>query len=192
MAATPDEAGRGEITRLLEAHRGGDREALNALFPLIYEEIRRIAHSRRASGSGETLNTTALVHEAYLKLAHSPGGRWQHRGHFFAVASRVMRQVIVDYARRQTARKRGGGAPHVDIAKDEPATMPNAEEVLGVDEALDRLALLSERLAKVVELRFFCGLSVDETAETLGLNPRTVKRDWQKARAFLYRDLQGA
>ncbi len=184
---------RGEITRLLEAHRNGDRAALNALFPLVYAEVRRMAHAQRAGNATGTLNTTALVHEAYLKLAHAPGAGWENRAHFFAVAAKAMRQVIVDHARKHLTQKRGAGARRVDLDTDagELAVSARAEEILDVDAALGRLAALSERLGRVVEMRFFCGLSNEEIAGTLGVTSRTIKRDWRKARAFLYRELRG-
>jgi RNA polymerase sigma factor (TIGR02999 family) len=182
----------GEITALLAALRAGDRSALDRLYPLVYAELRERAHGQLARfRPGDTLSTTALVHEAYLKLAGSVRQSYQDRVHFFAVASKAMRQILLDYARRAVAAKRGGseGRP----ASLDPALAPDPgrpEELLALDEALDRLAALDERLARIVELRFFGGLSVEETAEAVGASPRTVKRDWRKARAFLFDALQ--
>jgi RNA polymerase sigma factor (TIGR02999 family) len=183
----------GEITRLLAELRGGDRSALDRLFPLVYRELHAAAHRQLVHARpGETLNTTALVHEAYLKLAGASRPDWNDRRHFFAVAARAMRQIVVDYARHLTAGKRGGGATVLDL---DPAMLPapeRAAELVALDEALDELGGLNERLARVVELRFFAGLSVDETGEALELSPRTVKRDWEKARAYLYRAVKRA
>jgi RNA polymerase sigma factor (TIGR02999 family) len=182
----------GDITRLLVEIRQGDREALDRLFPLVYDELRGQAHRQLVHRSpGETLNTTALVHEAYIRLAASPLAV-EDRRHFFAVAAKAMRQIAVDYARRVSAQKRGGGAKAVTLEwpADVAAPMP-ASDVVALDDALSELALLDERLARMVELRFFAGLSVEETAEVMDVSPRTVKRDWQKARAFLYQSIRG-
>jgi RNA polymerase sigma factor (TIGR02999 family) len=181
----------GDITGLLIALRNGDQSAMDRLLPLVYDDLRERAHrqlSHRASG--DTLSTTALVHEAYLKLAGSAQHSYQDRVHFFAVASRAMRQILVDYARRGTAGKRNGGR----VVTLDPEAVPSGdrgEELLALDEALARLERVDERLARTVELRFFGGLSVEETAELQGVSPRTVKRDWRKARAFLYNEMRG-
>lgn len=181
----------GEITALLTALRDGDRGALDRLFPLVYRELHDRAHRQLARHRpGETLSTTALVHEAYLKLTDSAHQSYQDRVHFFAVASRAMRQILVDYARRTTAAKRGGGHP-VSLDPDAIANPGRAEELLALDEALTQLEKLDGRLARIVELRFFGGLSVEETSDVLEISPRTVKRDWRKARAFLYQAIQG-
>ncbi len=187
-----DEDGRGEISRLLAAVGHGDPQALASLFTLVYDELRREAHRRRAYlRSGETLSTTALVHETYLKLVGAGRQDCRDRTHFFALAARVMRQILIDDARRRLAEKRGGGErPSLDAA--EVGFDARAEELLALDEALTRLSSLDERLGHLVELRFYVGLSVEETAEILQLSPRTVKRDWRKARAFLHRSLSGA
>jgi RNA polymerase sigma factor (TIGR02999 family) len=185
-------AAEGEITRVLAELRGGDRTALDRLFPLVYRELRDSAHRQLARGRpGDTLSTTALVHETYLKLVGSAKPDWADRRHFFAVAARAMRQIIVDYARRVTADKRGGGTTALAL---DVALLPAAErasDLIALDDALSELGALSERLAQVVELRFFAGLSVEETGEALELSPRTVKRDWEKARAYLFRAVQG-
>jgi RNA polymerase sigma factor (TIGR02999 family) len=179
-----------EITALLSALSRGDRSALDRLYPLVYGELHQRAHGQLARfRPGDTLSTTALVHEAYLKLTGAAGQSFQDRVHFFSVASRAMRQILLDYARRAIAAKRGGG----QAVSLDPAGTPDPgrpEELVALDEALDRLAAADERLARIVELRFFGGLSVEETAEAVGSSPRTVKRDWRKARAFLYQALR--
>ena len=185
-ASAPDPAG-GEITALLARYRDGDRDAFDRLLPMVYAELRDRAHRQLAvRRPGETLVTTALVHEAWLKLAGSGSQSWNDRIHFFAVASRAMRQILVDTARRKTAGKRGGGARALSLDPADLAAPGRAEELVALDEALTQLAALDDRLARTVELRFFGGLSVEETAEALGVSPRTVKRDWRAARAFLY------
>lgn len=183
----------GEITALLAAMREGDRGALDRLFPLVYRELRDRAHGQLARRStGQTLSTTALVHEAYLKLVGSDHKSYNDRVHFLAVASRAMRQILVDYARQATAAKRGGGGLAVDLDPDKMADPARAEELIALDDALEELERLDDRLARTVELRFFGGLSVEEAAEVLDVSPRTVKRDWRKARAFLYKTIRGA
>jgi RNA polymerase sigma factor (TIGR02999 family) len=183
----------GEITGLLAALREGDQSALDRLFPLVYGELRQRAHRQLAGHrSGDTLVTTALVHEAYLKLTGSAHQTYQDRIHFFAVASRAMRQILVDYARRHAAAKRGSGAQRSSLDPDALPDPGRAEELLALDEALAELERLDERLGRVVELRFFGGLSVEETGDALGVSPRTIKRDWRKARAFLYQTIKGA
>lgn len=181
----------GDITGLLAALREGDRAALDRLFPLVYRELHDRAHGQLARHRpGDTLSTTALVHEAYLKLTDSAHQTYQDRVHFFAVASRAMRQILVDYARRRMAVKRGG-APPVTLDPEVVGDPGRPEELVALDEALVRLEALDERLARTVEMRFFGGLSVEETAAALGVSPRTVKRDWRKARAVLYLTLEG-
>jgi RNA polymerase sigma factor (TIGR02999 family) len=179
----------GEITALLTALRNGDRGALDRLFAIIYHELHQRAHYQLARRRpGETLSTTALVHEAYVKLAGSDGQNYRDRSHFFAVASRAMRQILIDYARYISAGKRDGGE-RVALDPDQLPDPSQADELLALDEALTRLSALDERLARTVELRFFGGLSVEETAEALDVSPRTVKRDWRTARAFLFDDI---
>jgi RNA polymerase sigma factor (TIGR02999 family) len=190
-----NDTGQGEVTRLLISWRDGDPRAAEALFTLLYHELRALARRQIRRPAGEsTLNTTALVHEAYLKLVDGSRVNVRDRGHFFALAARVMRQILVDHARSKAAAKRGGNAPPAPLDENLGGTAPVAEEVLGVDEALKKLEALDPRLGKLVELRFYAGLSVEECAEILETSPRTVKRDWQKARAFLYHELgrQGA
>ena len=173
------------VTQLLASWREGDPDAVNALFPLVYRELRALARRKRRGGStGETLRTTALVHEAYLKLADHAKADIRDRQHFFALASRVMRQVLVDACRRRNAEKRGGAASQGEL-DDTLGTDVRTVEVLILDQALERLARLDARLCQIVELRVFSGLTVEEIAELIGTSPRTVKRDWRKARAFL-------
>ena len=178
---------------MLAAWRGGDRNALDDLFPLVYEELRAKAHRLLEGRSGaETLSTTALVHESYLKLIRSEGLTWQDRAHFLAIAARAMRMVLVSYARAQGAEKRGGGVVPLELKEELALSSERAGQMLALDEALGRLSKLSERLSKTVELRFFGGLTIEEAAEALDVAPSTVKADWQKARAWLYRELADA
>lgn len=180
------------VTLALQAARGGDSEALSRVFGLVYEEVRAIARSRRARlGAGGTLDTSAVVHEAYLKLARHGEMPWEDRAHFLCVASRAMRQVLIDYARSRLADKRGGGAGHVPLTEAHAAAAAEARDLVALDEALRGLEVLDERLGRVVELRFFGGLTVEDTARALGISEPTVKRDWQRARAFLHRELAG-
>jgi RNA polymerase sigma factor (TIGR02999 family) len=180
----------GELTRLLRASRDGDRRAHEALVDLVYGDLRERAHRQLAGGlGGDTLSTTALVNEAYLRLLGTGSGEFQDRSHFFAVAARVMRGVIVDYARHRSAQKRGGGRAHQLLEDHEIGVDSHAAEIVGLDKALAELEGSNERLSKVIELRFFAGLSVEQTAEVLGVTSRTVKRDWRTARAFIYRSI---
>ena len=186
------------ITRLLRAWSGGDEAALDQLTPLVYDQLRRLAsrHMGRER-PGHALQTTALVHEAYLRLVNIGELQWQDRGHFFAVSARIMRRILVDAARAQGTAKRGGQFEQVAHSSDidfdrfpAPATDRPAE-LCALDDALSSLARLDARRAQVIELRFFGGLSVDETAEALGVSPQTVMRDWRLARAWLTRELCG-
>lgn len=180
----------GEVTALLARIRDGDRSAMDELYPLVYDELRRRAHRQLAVlRPGDTLGTTALVHETYLKLAAAASRSYLDRVHFLAVASRAMRQIVIDDARQKLAAKRGGGlaARTLGIGEGPPTgSDERAARLLALDDALERLAQLDERLARTVELRFFGDLSVEETATALGVSPRTVKRDWHKARAILH------
>jgi RNA polymerase sigma factor (TIGR02999 family) len=164
----------------------GPREESDQLLPLVYHELRAIAHQRLgARGPGGTLATTELVHEAYLKLADEPNARWRNRAHFLAVASVAMRHVLIDRAKARATVKRGGIRRQVTLDEGVLALGENAESLLEIDDALDRLAELEPRIARVVECRFYGGLSEDEIAEVLGVTPRTVERDWAKARMLL-------
>jgi len=181
----------GEITLLLEAWGRGDRDAFDRAYALVYAELRALAR-RQLWGRppGGTLTPTALVHEAYLKLVDRTRAAVNDRRHFLALAGRAMRQIAVDCARQRAAGKRGGGLANLALDEGLLPVEERAREVLALDEALTRLELLDPRLGHTVELRFFGGLSVEETAEVLESSPRTVKRDWQKARAFLFQALQ--
>jgi RNA polymerase sigma factor (TIGR02999 family) len=161
------------------------------LYSVVYDELKRIAHRHlRDVGAGDTLSTTELVHEAYLKLSRTSGDKWDNPGHFFGAASRAMRQVLVDFARKSQAIKRGGAQEHVTLQSSDAALEVQLDMMLALDAALDRLNAVDERLREVVELRFFGGLSETEIAELLGVTPRTVERDWVKARLFLLRELE--
>jgi RNA polymerase sigma factor (TIGR02999 family) len=184
---------RREITDLLAALRRGDPSAMERLLPLVYDELRHRAHYQLGRGGrSATLSTTGLVHEAYLRLVDSANQDWEDRNHFFGVAVKAMRSVVVDYARRRGAKKRGGDARRVNLDEAVLRVEQDAVEILALHEALDRLAALDRRLGDLVELRFFGGLTVDETASVLGVSDRTVKRDWIKARTLLYRLLHEA
>lgn len=181
----PDAEPAGTITALLEDWQRGDDDALERLMPLVYSEMRRIARSHLGSERpAHTLEPTALVHEAYLRLVDQQRVDWQGRVHFYSLASRMMRRILVDHARRQQAVKRSPKEP-----VRATALRHRAEEVLAVDVALHRLAALDERLARVVEMRFYGGMSVAETAAALDISPASVKRDWRAARAWLHREL---
>ena len=167
-----------------------DREALDKLVPLVYRELRTIAHRHlNARASDDTINSTALVHEAYLKLGREAGAVWQGRAHFFALASMVMRQILTDRARARVAEKRGGVQTRITLEEDTLAVADQADSLLQLDEALGQLAEVAPRLARVVEFRFFGGMSEDEIASVLGITTRTVRRDWDKARLVLRRAL---
>ena len=179
-----------EVTRLLDAVAGGDREALDRLLPLVYAELRGLAKRQlRRERRDHTLHPTALVHEAYLRLLEHPPAVAGSRSHFLALAARVMRQVLVDHARRRGTAKRGGDWVRTGLTGDEPMGTPRMTEVLALDAALDELDRRSPRLREVVECRFFAGMSEEEIAEALGVSTRTVERDWVKARAWLYQQL---
>ena len=186
-----DAGSRGAITSLLHEARGGNQDALNELLPLVYRELRKqAARCLRSEGRHPTLQPTVLVHEAYLQLARNPGSQWEDRAHFFAVAARLMRRVLVDHARARKARKRSADDVQVAASIDAAADA-RVLDVLILDDALTRLAAIDERQCRVVELRVFAGMSVEETAEVLAVSPRTVKGDWQMARAWLTRELRG-
>jgi RNA polymerase sigma factor (TIGR02999 family) len=178
-----------DITRLLNACATGDGGAFEQLIELVYADLRRIAHRRLESEqSGHTLDTTALVHEAYLKLVPQSTTSWGDRAHFFAVASRVIRHVLIDYARRRTAEKRSGGI-RVPLRENTVGSDPRDVELMALERALARLASRDPRMEQIVECRFFGGMTVEETAEALGISTSTVDRDWARARTYLFRDL---
>jgi len=186
MVAGPDNV----VSRLLADWAGGDSAARERLVPIIYEELRRLAHHyMRAERDGHTLQTTALVNEVYLRLAGIDGLRWRDRAHFFAMAATLMRRVLVDYARQRGRDKRGGGDVLVTSLDENAIATERAVDVVALDEALERLAAVDPQQSRVVELRFFAGLSVKETAEALGISPATVKRDWATAKLWLYNEL---
>jgi len=183
----------GEVTQLLARSRAGDAGALDALVGKVYPELQRLARAvRRGARPSETLRTTAVVHEAYLRMVDPQGTPFADRSHFFAVASLAMRQLVVDHARRRGAAKRGGGEEHVPLEDDLLPELGDPEQVLAVHQALEQLEALSPRLGRVVECRFFGGLSEPETAEALGISLRTVQREWLKARAWLVEALGDA
>ena len=177
----------GDVTLLLRQLSGGEREAADKLVPLVYNELRRLAvrHLRRERRN-HTLQATALVHEVYMKVASQEGAQWQNRAHFFAVASQLMRRILVDYARTQQRAKRGGGQQRVTLDELSAVTQVPSAELLAVDEALARLEKLDPRQAQVVELRYFGGLTVEEAAEALGISTKTIIREWNVAKAWLY------
>lgn len=178
------------VSQLLEAWGAGDQAALEQLMPLVYDELRSIAHRHLGrERAGHTLQTSALVNEAYLKLVKEREMRWQNRAHFFAIAARLMRLILVDYARGRNRVRRGGGAQRVSLDEAMAVSDEQAVDVLAVDEALNRLAAFDERKSRVVELRYFSGLSVEETAEVLQVSAVTVMREWRLAKAWLHRAL---
>jgi RNA polymerase sigma factor (TIGR02999 family) len=177
----------GDVTRLLEAAVAGDSEALDRLLPMVYEDLRRVAHRQLdREGGGHTLQTTALIHEAYLKLAAGGAMSATSRAHFLAIAARAMRQVLVDYARRRKAAKRGGGVISVTLGDRAQPADTSADDLLALDDALKEL---DPRQRQVIECRFFGGMEEKDIAEALGVSERTVRRDWVKARAWLYQAL---
>jgi len=189
---------RDEIVRLLDALEEGDRGALDALFPLVYRELHALARARRRRWHGDyTLDTTALLHEAYLRLAGRRTIRTEGPSHFFALASRAMRQILCNYARDRRAQRRGGGMERLpldearDVAGPADPSHRGTDLIVALDEALSKLRREDERRCAVVECRFFGGMSITDTASALGISPRTVKRDWAVAQAWLQRELQG-
>jgi RNA polymerase sigma-70 factor (ECF subfamily) len=179
----------GEVSGLLRAWGDGDRAALDRLTPIVYEELRRLAsHYMRGERPGHSLQATALVNEAYMRLVDYKGMQWQNRAHFFAVSSQLMRRILVDHARRHNL-KRGGGVPHVSFEETAEVGGDRAADLVALDDAMEAMARLDPRKVQVVEMRFFGGLSVEETAEVLKVSPVTVMRDWSTAKAWLYREL---
>ena len=181
----------GEVSGLLQAWSQGDREALKKLTPIVYKELHRLArHYMRGERSGHSLQTTALVNEAYIRLTDYKRMRWENRAHFFAVSAQLMRRILVDHARRHNL-KRGGGVQHVLLEDTAVIGGERNDDLVALDNALHALARIDARKAQVVELRFFGGLSVEETAEVLRVSAVTVMRDWSTARAWLYREMSG-
>jgi len=188
---TPD-AAPGEVTGLLLAWQEGDEAALERLTPLVYEDLRRVARRQlRAERAGHTLQPTAVVHEVYMRLVDQRRVQWQNRAQFFAIAARLTRRVLLNHARDRQAQKRGGDATRVTLADADAAQRPREVDVIDLDRALQRLGELDAEQERVVELRYFGGLSIEETAAALGSSPATVKRDWQSARAWLFSELGG-
>lgn len=184
MSSPPD------ITALLIDWSSGDKAALDKLFPLVEQELHRLAHSyMRKENPEHTLQTTALVNEAYLRLVDQNKTRWQNRAHFFGIAAQIMRRILINHARDRHRQKRGGDAIQVSLSHAEPVSETRAGELLALDEALERLESIDERKARVVEFRYFGGLSVDETAEVLNVSAITVARDWNMAKAWLAREI---
>jgi RNA polymerase sigma factor (TIGR02999 family) len=181
-----------EVTDLLLAWSQGDDSALEKLLPLVYDELHRLAHHYMGGEhAGHTLQTTALVNEAYLRLIDSSRVRWQNRAHFFAVSAQLMRRVLVDFARSRNYRKRGGGAIQVSLDRALEVSAERGRELIALDEALTALAASDERASRVVELRYFGGLSLEETAEVLQVSSETVRRDWNWAKVWLVREISG-
>jgi RNA polymerase sigma factor (TIGR02999 family) len=179
-----------EVTRLLIAWRNGDQHAFEELLPLVYDELRRLAgRYLRHERPGHTLQSTALVHEAYLRLVDQKSVQWQNRAHFFGVAAQMIRRILVDHARSHQTAKRGGGAAKLSL--DEALATPEQRDLdlVSLDDALTGLTRIDEQQARIVELRFFGGLSIEETAEVLTISPATVKRDWVIAKSWLYREM---
>ncbi|SMO37483.1 sigma-70 family RNA polymerase sigma factor [Fodinibius sediminis] len=178
------------ITQLLLSASSGDKQAIDALYPRVYDELRTIAkwHLRRERGD-HTIQKTALVHEVYLKLIDQTQISWQNRAHFFGIAARAMRQILVDYARKRNAQKRGGDKKHIPFEEDKLDLDNHMEALLEFNDIIDKLAEFDERKSKVVEMRFFAGMTIREIAELLDVSPRTINRDWMKARGWIYQEL---
>jgi RNA polymerase sigma-70 factor (ECF subfamily) len=184
-------AAKDQVGELLRAWSNGDTSALERLTPIVYDELHRLARRyMRDERPGHSLQTTALVNEAYMRLVGYERTQWQNRAHFFAVSAQVMRRILVEHARRHNL-KRGGGVPHVSLDEAALVAGNRPADLVALDDAMNTLAQLDPRKAQVVEMRFFGGLSVDETADVLKVSPATVMRDWSTAKAWLYRDLAG-
>ena len=181
-----------DVTELLLAWRAGDEGALSRLMPLVYNELHRLARRYMAAEqAGHPLQTTGLVHEAYLRLVDANTIDWQNRAHFYAICARLMRRILIDFARSRNYQKRGAGFAHIQLEEAVTVSEAVGSEMLAVDEALKQLAAIDSRKSEVVELRFFGGLTVEETAVALGVSPDTVLRDWKLAKAWLLRELSG-
>jgi RNA polymerase sigma factor (TIGR02999 family) len=190
MGLTMTQLPQHEVTQLLIDWSNGDKTALDKLMPLIHEELRRLAHHYMSrERSGHTLQTTALVNEAYLRLVNRTGVHWQNRAHFFAIAARSMRSILVDHARGLAYAKRGGGATKIALDEAMIVSQERAAEVVALDETLSILTEIDPKQGRIVELRFFGGLTIEETAEVLDLSPATIKREWTTAKAWLYQQL---
>jgi RNA polymerase sigma factor (TIGR02999 family) len=187
----PEAPSADQLTQILADASGGNVEALNRCFPLVYDELRRLAHSRlRSENDGHTLNTTALVHEAYMRLVDQTRVQWQGRAHFFAIASRAMRRILINHAEARRAAKRGGAVPHESLSEMTIALDDDhLENLLALDQALLRLKAFNERGADVVEYRFFGGLTYEEIAEVMGTSAITVRRAWTVSKSWLHREL---
>ena len=182
-----------EVTQLLVAWSDGDRSALDKLMPLVHEELRQLAHRYMSrERPGHTLQTTALVNEAYVRLVNRQNVHWQNRVHFFAIAAQVMRHILVDHARSHACAKRGSDARRIPLDEVAVVSRERAAEVVALDDALKGLAMLDPQQSRIVELRFFGGLTIEETAEALHLSPATIKREWATAKAWLYHELNKA
>ena len=179
-----------EVTQLLIQWSNGDKAALDKLMPLIYRELRQLArHYMSRERPGHTLQTTALVNEAYMRLVNRKGVHWQNRAHFFAIAAQLMRSILVDHARSHAYAKRGGGAHKIALDDAMAVSQQRAADVVALDDALKRLAEIDPQQSRIVELKFFGGLTIEETAEVLGLSPATIKREWSTAKAWLYHEV---
>ena len=186
----PPDGRQGDVTQLLSECADGDSSAFDRLIPLVYDDLRRIAHRRlQSERAGHTLNTTAVVHEAYVQLVNQATATWRDRAHFFAVAARVIRRVLIDYARRRGAQKRAGYALQMPLREDLTGAEPRTFDLLALEEALTGLAQNDPRLERVVECRFFGGMTMQDTAAALGVSLRTAERDWTRAKAYLYQAL---
>lgn len=179
-----------EITRLLAQAAQGQAASANELMPLIYERLRTIAHRQLAGDRASTIATTGLVHEAYLQLFGEANLSWRDRGHFFAYAATAMRHILIDRARQRLSQKQGGAYAKVDVEEAEIKIDDECVDLLALDQALERMATDHPRLVRMIEMRFFAGLSVEEVGQALEVDPRTIKRDWQKARAFIYQAMK--
>jgi RNA polymerase sigma factor (TIGR02999 family) len=178
------------VTELLVGWSNGDKEALDRILPIVYDELRKqAARYLRRERVGHTLQTTALIHEAYIRLVDQKNVRWQNRAHFFGISAQLMRRILVDHARSKRRAKRGGSDIRVSLDDAHLITKETELDIIAVDEALERLAKIDEQQSKIVELRFFSGLTVEETAEVLNISPATVKRDWSMAKAWLHREI---
>jgi RNA polymerase sigma factor (TIGR02999 family) len=184
------DTGPAAVTQLLVAWGRGDRSALEELVPVVYDELKRIARRHVARERGQTLQATALVHEAYMRLVDQRSVSWQNRAHFFAIAARLMRRILMNHARARHAAKRGGAAADLCVDEVEIGSAERPLDLIALDAALTRLEIVDPRQERIVELRFFGGLSIEETAEALEISPATVKREWRTAKAWLYKEIQ--